>query len=522
MPEVVYTLSLRDQLTNKLNDADHAGKKLEGTMSSLESRIVGVAEAFGVSFSLWKGIEFIQSSTQEYEKLVLAQSQVEAGLKSTGYAAGLTSKELNESAEKVRQTVDFTKAQIVDLQAQLLTFPAITKNKFEQATKAVLDMSARTHHNVDELSIMLGKALQDPIKGMTALRRVGVNFSEVQVKVAKHLVETGHAAKVQTLILQELTNEYGGSAKAAFDANPLAQWNMAVEKIQETIGHLTTTLMKKMVPVLLEVVNKLKDLYHWIKENSDTIIPIITVIGSYAAIMGTVAAATKLWTGAVWLLNLALDANPIVLVISAIAGLIVYLYRINHSTEDWMVSLKNLFELAKNGIGVLVTGFQSAFEQIVYDAKVFWLEMQDVWNKGVHLLTGMDDPLTQQLKDLEDEHIKAQKSLTQSGQDYINAFASQWDKNKMATNIFSLPGDTSAPHNITVKKTTNPTSATTKETKGAKGNKAVTINIKIDALQKGDIKISTTNIKESAGKIQQMITGALMGAVNDSQVVAER
>jgi hypothetical protein len=53
-------------------------------------------------------------------------------------------------------------------------------------------------------AIQVGKALQDPVHGISALRRVGVNFNESQVETIKKLVETGQAAKAQGLILAEL------------------------------------------------------------------------------------------------------------------------------------------------------------------------------------------------------------------------------------------------------------------------------------------------------------------------------
>ena len=69
--------------------------------------------------------------------------------------------------------------------------------------------------DVKSSAIQLGKALQDPILGVTALRRVGVNFSDAQQDVIKNLVETNQLGKAQALILKELQTEFGGSARAA-------------------------------------------------------------------------------------------------------------------------------------------------------------------------------------------------------------------------------------------------------------------------------------------------------------------
>lgn len=537
MPEVVYTLSLKDQLTNKLQEADHAGKHLEGTMGKLENKIASVAEAFGVSFSLWKGIEFIKSSTQEYEKLILAQSQVEAGLKSTGYAAGLTSKDLDKSAERIRQTVDFTKAQITDLQAQLLTFPAITKDKFEQATNAVLDMSARTHHDVDELSIMLGKALQDPIKGMASMRRVGVNFSEEQVKLAKHLVDTGHAAQVQTLILNELTREYGSSAKAAFDANPLAQWNKAVEDLQDDIGGLVTQLLHDLTPTLIELTKDLKELVEWIKENGAQIWALIKALGtayvsfktgsvivaSYSALMEGLASSEAIATTATEGFAAAADAalGPIGLIAAAI-GAASYAY------FEFGNNVKTATDQMKKMASANASGEHENITSLIGD-KMITAGLDKKTATGL-ILNNEIAKFTQQIKTKQSEVDNFYKNLS-TYHKYFTADENKKSYDGKLNDLASLKAQLDAAKNYSNSPAavgkTNKTGAakvntSTKETKGAKGNKAVTINIKIDALQKGDIKIMTTNIHESAGKIHDMITGALMGAVNDSQIIAEK
>jgi len=507
MPEVQYTLSLKDNLTNKLGEANSGAKKLEGTMGSLGERITHVAEAFGISFSLWKGIEFIKDSTDEYEKLILAQAQVKAGLDSTGYAAGLSAKDLEESAEKIRQQVDFTKDQIVDMQAQLLTFPQITKANFDKASMAVLDMSARTHHGVDELSIMLGKAMQDPVKGMAALHRVGVNFNEDQIKLAKHLVETGQQAKVQSLILNELSSEYGGSAKAAFDANPLAKWNLAVEDVKEGLGKIVTQILKYVTPALVGLIHGIKETIHWMQEHK-TIMEIVgTVIASITALyiaqqipILAIAAASKVATAAQWLWNLAMDANPIGIIILGLAAAtaaVIYMY--NH-----------------------VAKFRAVLWATWAVIKEFGSIVGDIFKSLWHVIHGTFTLNPSEIKDGFAQGVDAIKDaafrLGMAAKEGYDAGMADFAKdNAKETHVAS-------PKNIAKGKAKGNELATpsTKETKGAKGNKAVTINIKIDALQKGDIKIMTTNIKESAGKIQELMTAALMSAVDNSQIISEK
>ena len=101
-------------------------------------------------------------------------------------------------------------------QNMLLTFTNIGKETFPEATKTLLDMATAMNGgataSAEQLSsqaIQLGKALNDPVQGLSALSRVGVTFTEEQKNVIKTMAETGNVAGAQKLIIAELNREFG-------------------------------------------------------------------------------------------------------------------------------------------------------------------------------------------------------------------------------------------------------------------------------------------------------------------------
>jgi hypothetical protein len=100
-------------------------------------------------------------------------------------------------------------------QAMLLTFKQIQGVQFDKATEAVLDLSTAMGTDLNSAALQLGKALNDPIGGISALSRAGVQFSNDQKKVIKALVETGDVAGAQQVILRELEGQMGSAAEAA-------------------------------------------------------------------------------------------------------------------------------------------------------------------------------------------------------------------------------------------------------------------------------------------------------------------
>ena len=174
-------------------------------------------------------------------------AQTEAVVKSTGGAAGLTATEIQGMASSLEGMTTFADDAIQSMQNILLTFPEVKGDTFREASEAILDMSTALGSDLQGAAIQVGKALQDPINGVTALRRVGVNFSEEQQKVIKGLVETGRAAEAQKLILAELAKEFGGSAAAA-----AGTFDGQMKQLQNTLNNVAEGVGQAFVPVLKE------------------------------------------------------------------------------------------------------------------------------------------------------------------------------------------------------------------------------------------------------------------------------
>jgi hypothetical protein len=146
-----------------------------------------------------------------------AMAQLEAAVKSTGGVAGRTAEQLDVLSRKLAEQSTFSHVAVAGAESLLLTFDKIRGVNFDRATQAVADLATRMGGDLHGAALQVGKALQDPEHGLTALRRAGVSFSASQIEVIKDLYETGRVAEGQTVILKELEHQFGGSAAAARD-----------------------------------------------------------------------------------------------------------------------------------------------------------------------------------------------------------------------------------------------------------------------------------------------------------------
>jgi hypothetical protein len=179
------------------------------------------------------------ASIAAFDKQAKAIAQVEAGIKSTGGAAGFTSEQLQKMAADLQKKTLFGDEEILKgATSQLLTFTNIAGEQFARTQVAALNLATKLDGDLKSASIQLGKALNNPVTNLAALKRSGIEFSDAQEKTIKSLAETNRLAEAQTIILDELEKQYGGSAEAAAKAGAggFKQLQNALMDVSEEFG----------------------------------------------------------------------------------------------------------------------------------------------------------------------------------------------------------------------------------------------------------------------------------------------
>lgn len=262
-------------------DLDVDDKKLHKGLDRAESKMgkfgaglakLGKLAAVGIAAAGAAAVAFGVSAVKAFSEAQDVAAQTNAVLKSTGGVAGVTADQVNKLASSLQNVTKFSDETIKGGQNLLLTFTKIGKDVFPEATEIMLDMSQALGQDLKSSAVQLGKALQDPIMGVTALRRVGVNFSEDQQKVIKNLVDTGKSAEAQRLILKELQTEFGGSARAAGEtlSGKLEILKNKFNDLQETIGE---TIVNYLTPFATKAIDALQaiDWQHVLKNTTDAL-----------------------------------------------------------------------------------------------------------------------------------------------------------------------------------------------------------------------------------------------------------
>lgn len=144
-----------------------------------------------------------------------ATAALRQALKSTGYAAGLSSQQLEDMAAQIQKVTRYGDEVVKQAQAQLLTFKQIGAPLFKPALMAALDLSTLLKTDLKSSIMMVGKALDNPVKGMTALTRAGVGFTDEAADGIRKLVAEGRTYEAQLAVLAGLEGQVKGQAEAA-------------------------------------------------------------------------------------------------------------------------------------------------------------------------------------------------------------------------------------------------------------------------------------------------------------------
>jgi hypothetical protein len=187
--------------------------------------------------------------------------QTEAIIAATGSAAGMTGKDISDLANRLSLKTGIDDEAIQTSMNLLLTFKQVRNETglgndvFNRASQAALDLG-NVFGSTDAAAKMLGKALSNPIKGISALARAGVNFTDAQKEQIKTLVESGRVLDAQKIILQEVESQVGGTAAAT--ATDFDRMRVAVGNIAEDLG---TLLLPALESVSRFVTNKIMPIF---------------------------------------------------------------------------------------------------------------------------------------------------------------------------------------------------------------------------------------------------------------------
>jgi tape measure domain-containing protein len=559
---VRYTLSLNDLLTGKLGQASSEATRLDATMGRLQSTINGVGAAFGVAL----GVQGIRNA---------ATAIIDAGTTVENAQTGLTTllKDANSAKQVIGNTMTDAEKTPFAFEGLLAANKALISAKISAADArgTVLDLGnaiAATGGGDVELQRMVvnlqqikntGKATALDIKQFAY---AGINVYQLLADATGKPVEAVKDMEVSydllTYALKKAHAEGGLYANGL--ENMAGNTSVQISNLGDSLFKLKVRMFDDLKPALTELLatgqNAIKWLgsaWEWSKRNKDMILALakgvlwgVAAFKAYKlalqasvlwtkiqyasiAILGngflTASAGTKFFTGSLHMLKTAILTSPVAPFAVAVAALAAAFYYFSSDTDKATSSLDN-FNVSLMKTDLYVDKVQEKLSKGIYTDKSAVIDSMNAQD----LQKYRDDAVARE-KEIGDKiaaNDAAMTSLIKKGPNANNL--ARVDELEDANKIlaFNLQALKQSREKADQRLKTMPKADITnkfagdtalKQTAKVTGNRSVTINIHIEELVH-ELNIKTTTFKESPGKMAELVTQTLMGAVNDSQIVA--
>lgn len=362
----------------------------------------------------------LDNAAKDYEKanaqLREKFTPIDLGLVSIQQQVPPTKLKILELADSLSKLTMFEDDTILRAESLMLTFTNVGEGVFPGAIESAMNMSQALGTDLQSSIMQVGKALNDPIEGASALRRVGVSLTEQQMQQIKAFMDMGDVASAQGIILAELAKEFGGVARAAGETNA-GQWTIAknsLGNVAETIGMqllptLTTLAMmfnewlsnpavqqwiaslasnigqfaQMAITNIPQVIGWFQNLFTWLTENQGVVVGALVAIGA--------AIATFVYTTVIPAAIAAITAFAPALLVMAAIGLAAYLLYeawtnnwggIREKTAELWAWLQPILQQIWDWLSVNIPAAIQAFSQFWEETLVPALQAAWSWING--------------------------------------------------------------------------------------------------------------------------------------------
>ena len=342
--------NIRTLKLNLLADVSNFNKELESTQGKLKGFQNSLKKAGQVSSIALGGLAAAGfTAVKAAEEVAVANARLDNILTSMGYADA--TKRVTDYAQALEVTTAVDAEVIKLTQAKLATFKNLAATvdtaggAFDRATVAALDMAAAGFGTAEGNAVQLGKALEDPIKGINALTKSGITFTEEEKKKIETMVKSGDILSAQTMILEAIEKQVGGTAEAT--ATGSAKMALALGNVSEAIG-------AALLPFFTDLSAKVVEFTPFLERNAEMFIKVGAAIAVVAVSVKTlqlgIAALTlvmQIATGITAAFNFVLALNPIGLIVLAVAALAAGFVLAYQKIEPFRDLINSIYEAIK-------------------------------------------------------------------------------------------------------------------------------------------------------------------------------
>ena len=196
------------ELGNSMQGVQGRAKNLAGAFKGLAKPLALIGLAVGTFKTLQSSFRVVAEREADFATLA-------NGLERVTTNAPVAAKALRGIADELGFETLFDEKEFQKGFALLTSFKNIGVDSYSRVAETAADLAQINQTDLKSSFLQLAKALSDPTRGLTALSRSGVIFTETQREMILELHNSGRAMEAQAEILKIVEGSYKGAARAA-------------------------------------------------------------------------------------------------------------------------------------------------------------------------------------------------------------------------------------------------------------------------------------------------------------------
>ena len=359
-PTLKLVLIGEDKSAGKsLRNLGDEAEKTGGRLSRMGEIAGGVLGAQFMADAARAVVDFGASSVEAFRDAEQSQRQLEDAYERFPAVTSVSIEALRELNSAIQAKTGADADDLASSQAVLAQY-GLTGEQIAAMTPLLDDYAVKTGKDLPAAAEDLGKAMLGQGR---ALKDVGIDFKDA-----------GSTGANFDQVMGGLRTQVGGFAEGES-----ASAEGALRRLTTEFGDVQEEVGAQLLPILVDLGEALLGVIGFVKENAEVLIPL-------AAGLGVVAGAVMAWQAAQALMNITLLANPVGLVVVAIAGLVAALIVAYNTSEDFRNAVNSAFDavaeaarwLWNNGIAPVVRFIVNGFATIVDGIGDFLLALGNI------------------------------------------------------------------------------------------------------------------------------------------------
>lgn len=287
-------------------------------------------------------------------------------------------------------------------------------------TSDALDLANRSMVAVADSAAFYDRSLEDTTESLQSFLKgnyendaaLGLSCTETTRNAAanelygKSFNDLSEAQKQLTLLkmVEDANAASGALGQAARESdtwtNQTGNLQQAWTDFQAALGDNVLPLavdgIKKVVEVVTDLTEKMPEIIQTFKDWSPLITGVAAALAALKvslAISSIISAVTTAWTAykaanegatiAQWLLNAAMNANPIILIVTLIAGLVIAIITLWNTNEDFRNAVIAAWEAIKNAFGVVIDAIVGFFTGLWESIVSIWESIKTAFSTAI-------------------------------------------------------------------------------------------------------------------------------------------